>query len=455
MSDIRSIVVIDVGATNTRVVQFRPDLTIAAVRSAPARIERDGPYPSIDVDAVLDLVAKALPEFDARLPVDAVVPCCHGSALALLDADGSLALPVMSYMADMPADVAQAYAAMAPPFDEALCPTNPASLTLGRQLLRQRLHWPDAFATVRTILPLPQYVAYRLSGVAASEVSSLGAQTHLWAPRARAFSSLAVEQGWDRLFAPIRHARDVLGPVRGLSLNGRAEVLCGVHDSNANFHGYGGDRGFCLLSTGTWIIAFDGSASLDALDGRLDQVSNTTVSGEPVACARFMGGQEYARAIEGFSDAVPSINAVRDLTCEGIMALPSFTESGGPVPSRSGRGRIEGGSVGSAERAASLASLYTAQMTSVMLDSLGTAQNVVVDGVFASNDVFMGCLAALSPARTVRRSFETQGTARGAALLALPIRSRAAEPRQEIARPALVDGLSAYHRTWMDRIDAG
>ena len=96
----------------------------------------------------------------------------HGSALALLDETGALALPVMSYLADMPPDIAKAYAAIEPPFEEVLAPVNPGALTLARQLLWQETHFPDAFARVRTILPYAQYIACRLAGIAASEASA-------------------------------------------------------------------------------------------------------------------------------------------------------------------------------------------------------------------------------------------------------------------------------------------
>ena len=51
---------------------------------------------------------------------------------------------------------------------------------LARQMLWLEHGWPDAFAAARAYLALPQYWAWRLSGAAASEVTSLAAQSHLW-----------------------------------------------------------------------------------------------------------------------------------------------------------------------------------------------------------------------------------------------------------------------------------
>src|SRR3546814_3118911 len=88
-------------------------------------------------------------------------------------------MPVMDYEADPPDAVKHAYAEAAPPFAEVYAPTNPGGLTLGRQLFWQERAWPEAFAATRAILPYPQYWAWRLTGIAAAEATSLGAQTHL------------------------------------------------------------------------------------------------------------------------------------------------------------------------------------------------------------------------------------------------------------------------------------
>ena len=49
------------------------------------------------------------------------------------------------------------------------------------------------------VLLLPQYFAWRLCDVMASEVTSLGCHSDLWRPLERAYSRLAVERGYARL----------------------------------------------------------------------------------------------------------------------------------------------------------------------------------------------------------------------------------------------------------------
>jgi sugar (pentulose or hexulose) kinase len=414
----RGVVVLDIGATNTKIVLFAADLTMLAEDSVPAQRHADLPYLAIDPQPVMVLVARSLPEFDAQLPVDAIVPCAHGSAAALVDGNGQLVLPIMSYEADPPPEIVDGYAAIEPAFGEVFAPTNPLGLTLARQLHWQETRFPAAFARACSIMPLAQYFGFRLCGVRASEVSALGAQTHLWAPLARDYSMLARERSWASGFAPLRWAWEPLGRATQELLRGRATVLTGVHDSNANLLRYLGGPEFTLLSTGTWIIGFVQGIDINQLDPACDQVSNTTVFGDPIASCRFMGGREFELVADGAPANMASREVLRDLLARGVTAWPSFTSSGGPVPGTASLGRIDG-PVGDARERATLASLYCAQMSALALRKIGSANRVIVDGPFSTNDVYLEVLAACLPGQAVLAADEKSGTAVGAASLAL------------------------------------
>ena len=442
----RSIVAIDVGATNVDVVQFSPELQVIARKGTGAERKAAPPYLHLDADKIIGFAIDAIRQFDRELPVDAIVPCTHGSAAGLLTQDGNLALPIMSYLADVPGEVATAYAAVEPAFGEVFAPTNPGALTLARQLLWQQMSFPEEFARVQSILPYAQYIAFRLSGVQASEITSLGAQTHLWAPLDRDFSGLAKSQGWAERVAARRPAGDPLGALRGAPLQGEGIVHCGIHDSSASFLQYAALEPVILLSTGTWIIAFDTGAGLTSLDAARDQVANLRIDGSPIASARFMGGEEFGMIAGAGNLAAPDPEVVRMLMAQGTMALPSFTDSGGPVPGTGGQGRIVGPLPQTDAARASLAALYTAMMTALALDRLGQTKRIVVDGVFARNACFMGLLAALMPDRAIHRVTGEGGSARGAASLALP----GAVPGLELSgtEPADIPELPGYFSRW-------
>ena len=69
-------------------------------------------------------------------------------------------------------------------------------------------------------------------------------------------------------------------------------------------------------------------------------------------------------------------------------------------------------------RRTALAALYAALTVDVMLDKLGAAGPVLVEGSFHRNAAFCGLLAALRPGQPIHATDDPSGTARGAWLLA-------------------------------------
>jgi glycerol kinase len=183
-------------------------------------------------------------------------------------------------------------------------------------------------------------------------------------------------------------------------------------------------------------------------------VSSTDLLGRAIACARFMGGREYA-LIAGGEDAQADIGDVEALIAAGTVALPSFTASGGPYPESAGRGLIAGPEPGSARSRAALASLYVALMASVALDLLRSDNRIIVDGGFVEKPLFASLLAALRPGQPVALSREREGTALGAALLwRWPSRQEPVPVElNEVPAPAIA-GLQAYAERWREAADA-
>ena len=455
------VAVLDVGKTNVKLLAIAPGGGMLSFRSAPNEVRSGEPYPSCDVEHIWRWLLVALADLAERFQICAIVPTTYGSSAALVD-ERELVLPVLDYETEPPPEIARAYAEVAPWFDECCCPILPAGLTLARQLFWQSRAFPDAFARARWILPFPQYWAWRLCGVPASEVTSLGAQTQLWNPRERDLSGLAKREGWEERIPPLRYAFDVLGLLqvdlaRRTGVGENTPVLCGIHDSNANFARYlaAGFEDFTLISTGTWLITFNPSLRLSGLDPLRDSVSNTDLLGRPVACARFMGGREYAE-IAGDDGLVakPRVADVEALIEAGTMALPSFTDSGGPYPESGRRGRLTG-VAGTPEARAALASLYVALMTNVGLDLMQSGNPIVIDGSFADNPLFCALLAALRPGQPVAVSPEREGTALGAGLL-WGWAERQAPVAIELrpVEPLTMAGLEAYADRWRAEAEA-
>jgi sugar (pentulose or hexulose) kinase len=432
-------------------------------------------YPALDVAGLTDwmrttLVASALTRRCAR-----IIPCTHGAAFVALGDDG-LAWEPVDYEFSGVDETRAAYQHERDDFDATLSPDLPDGLNAARPLFWMQQRHPQAWARTRVLLPYPQYWAWWLSGVAASEVSSLGCHTQLWRPVEQRFSDLAQQRGWAGLFAPMKPAGHVLGPVRAdlarpLGLPANCDVHVGVHDSNACLaryladsvgNGEGGkgkrvgEAGMTLVSTGTWVVVMAPGASAQTLDPARDMLANVSVRGDVVPTARFMGGRELAALCAGAAPELASPTVLAELIARDIQAWPSFAQQGGPFIGQMGRVTERGGLIDavaalSAEQRATLGALYCAQLTALLLQRLGGPDAVVLEGPFAANPVFTGCLAALRPGLALHISTDAvEGTARGAWLLARrSTKAPWAVQARRVEAPASAVALRAHHQRWL------
>jgi len=449
------IAVVDVGATNSRVVLLDPELNEIASRKADTRHLKGPPYLRIDSEALVEFVRAAVVELDKIRPVDTISVSAFGATIACLDAENRLVHPIMDYLAPAPASVDADYAKIAPAFEEVFCNTSPGALTLGKQLYWLETEYPEAFTRIVSVVPWSAYIAHRLGGGLAMEISNLGVFTHLLDVRSGAYSSLVRRRGWERLFPERSNAWDVIGTFAGL--RGKGEILAGIHDSNANWLRYmaGQSGAFTLLSTGTFVIGFDSSADLSGLRADSDTFSFNDIFGRPIGCARFYGGYEFRQFLDGVSPDAANHDGVAQVIETGLFALPAFSETGGPFAGRGGRGKIVGGRADEPSIRASLATLYYVLMVDRMLDALRSKAAIIVDGPAAQNPLMLGLLAALRPGQQVMASQASEGTMLGAGLLAL-MKGHGVLPRITTSLtpcPAsAVQGLAHYREKWIEII---
>ena len=450
----QALAVFDFGKTNAKLFVFDAELHILGQqRCAPLWREAQlgaAPCKLLDSDALWRWVGEALARALARWPIGGVMVSTHGCTAALLGG-GSLQHPVLDYESEPPADVAAAYAVVAPGFDETLSPNLPAGLNLARQLFWIEAVCPDVMACTDTVLTLPQFWSCKLGGQAASELSSLGCHSQLWAPRANDYSSLVEARGWRRLFPPLQRAGAVLGhhvaTPEGGSRSVELRVHNGVHDSNASLHFYRclGHDDCTVVSTGTWVIVFNAACPLDALDAQRDMLANVTIDGTPTATARFMGGREYDLITQGAHPAVDAA-ALANVVRRGQFALPSFAP-GGPFPASVGR--LIGPAPTSQQERAAIGALYLACMTHAVLDLIQSHNTVIVDGGLSQNHAYLGLLAQLRARQALLCNPLAEGSAAGAAAIAyeaLGHRPRL-EPCVAVAAWS-VPGLEDYVARW-------
>lgn len=461
-------IVVDVGKTYAKASLWDAAGTLIARCSRANASQRAGGHLGLDVAGIDTWLMESLSEFARQAHVAHIVPVGHGAAAAVIE-NGRLWSVPMDYEEETHPEDRAEYDTQRDAFAVTGSPALPCGLNLGMQLHRLERDRGPLPATA-TIVPWPQYWAWRLCGVAACEVSSLGCHTDLWRPASRAFSELAVQRGWAARMAPLRGAGERLAPISAevaqlTGLPNECAVFCGVHDSNAALLAARGHREIAtddatVLSTGTWFVAMRSLASGAPIDASMlpearDCLLNVDVSGRPVPSARFMGGRE-AETIGGVDQFALTANYHPDallarlpaLIAAGACALPSFVRGVGPFPWSAGTWCNKPKDA-SEQRA--VAGLYLALVADTALDLIGSRDRLLIEGRFAEAVIFTRALATLRPKQRVYLSNAQQDVAYGALRLVDPTLEPSCELRP--VRPLDID-LTTYAAEWRARAHA-
>ena len=477
--------VIDIGKSNAKLLLLDAGGAVVEQHSRPnASVPAALGYAALDVYGLAHWMQQTLRASPCTQRCGHVIASTHGAALVALGDDGLAWEPPDYENPELGLDglPGQTFRGACDPFADTLSPDLPAGLNAARQLYWMQMCHAQAWRRTRTLLPYPQYWAWLLSGVACSEVSSLGCHTHLWQPQRGAFSALAVQQGWDALFAPLRQAWEVLGPVTPevadrWGLPADCLVHVGVHDSNACLARYlqrghsAAGASLTVVSSGTWTVLMAPGATPGALVAAQDMLGNVDVLGRVTPTARFMGGREFSVLLDGASAAAATRAALLDVLEQRIFALPAFSPNGGPFAGRTGWVQRQGLRLAGplrehleAPQRAALAALYCAQITAWLVNYLWQefAQGpglLVVEGPLAHNALYLSLLQALLPQCSCSASTDTvEGTARGAWLLAGWAELAPALQRDPLLAPraalpaSLAADLAGYQQSWLELV---
>ena len=451
---INHVAVIDIGKTNAKLALVdTASLSEIDVRTRPNSVLAGPPYPRFDIDGIWDFVLDALAVLHAAHRIDAISVTAHGASIALLDNTGLLACPLLDYEHDGPDDLKEAYDRIRPPFDETGSPRLAMGLNVGAQLFWLLKTQEGLADRVETIVTYPQFWSGRLTGIHRAEFTSLGCHTDIWSPRDKDFSALVDTLGLRDKMAPLGRADECLGTLlpeiaRRTGLPAETPVFSGIHDSNASLlpHLLSHDAPFSVVSTGTWVISMAIGGRLEGLDPARDTLVNVNANGHPTPSARFMGGREFERMTPG--DVAPNDADVRNVLDRRWFLLPAVEPGTGPFAGRMGGWTVPRMSV--PERSAALA-FYLALMTAECLALVGADGEIIVEGPFARNPLYLDMLAAATT-RPVLVTGTATGTSIGAALLATP---KGATPlaRPHVVATDMAGKMRGYASAWRQAVD--
>ena len=414
---------LDVGKSNVKLLVVGKDGVIHDEAKLENESQPGPPYQHLNTQRIWRWLRDAMPPLARRYVIDAIVPTTHGATAAWVDKN-DLVMPVLDYEQAIPQSVVESFDEICPDFSETFTPKLPVGMNLGSQIFWLQRDFKKELVRTEHILAYPQYLSWMLTGVAASEPTSIGCHTHLWNVSQRRFSTLVEAMDWQRLFPPMRHAYDRLGPVQPAlaaeyGLESSCQVHAGIHDSNGNYALYlrHHPRPFSLVSTGTWMVLFSPRLPLDRLDKDRDTMAMVNVVGEPLPTARFMGGREYDMLIDGVDRDTPvSEDDIMWVIHNDSFVLPSFTPGG---PYLHCKGGFAGPQPGEPGQVVARALLYIAIMTATSAKMLEMDGDLIIDGGFANNPWFCRLLAGLSDCERCYVNHDSQGTALGAASLAV------------------------------------
>lgn len=459
--------VLDIGKTNVKLQLVDESGQLCDSYSRNNRPINSAPYPHADVDGIWHWLVQTLASYGRAREITALVVTTHGATAALVNGampqpDG-LVLPVLDYEYADINTCDQVYRALRPDFAETLSPDLPAGLNLGRQIFWLQQQFPTQFATATHLLMYPQYWGWRFTGQLAGEVTSLGCHTDLWAPRAQGYSSLVDKCHWRALMPPLQSAWETLGTIspglaETMGLAAGCKVYVGLHDSNASYLRYlvnsqtRTDR-FTVVSTGTWTILMQARGDLTSLHRRRDTLANCDVYGDPIACARFMGGREYEAICQRLGGDIKNPVTHQDVqsALDNLwMVTPDFSTGNGPYGGFEPRVSCPL----PAASAGAIATLYCALMIDQRLSDLQATGPIYIEGAFLKNPLLCELVAQLRSDQPVYLSADDTGTVQGALLLTGFAEQEAGAPAAsatlvlDSCAPAQFNGLLEYRRHW-------
>lgn len=460
-------VVLDIGKTNVKLQLVDDAGQLCDSYSRNNRPLDRTPYPHADVAGIWQWLLQTLASYNRVSEIGALIVTTHGATAALVNGDLSqadgLVLPILDYEYAVINECDAAYRALRPDFAETLSPDLPAGLNLGRQIFWLQQQFPARFATATHLLMYPQYWGWRLTGQLAGEVTSLGCHTDLWAPRAHRYSSLVEKCQWQELMPPLQSAWEALGTIsppvaEAMGLRADCKVYVGLHDSNASYLRYlcnsqTSSDSFTVVSTGTWTILMQARGDLTRLHHQRDTLANCDVYGDPIACARFMGGREYAAICQRLGGDIHAPVRHEDIqtAVDNLwMVTPDFSSGNGPYGGLEPRLNCPLPAVS----AGAIATLYCALMIDQRLSDLQATGPIYIEGAFLKNPLLCQLVAQLRSEQPVYLSADDTGTVQGALLLtglaAQAAGNQSAAPQLvlDTCVPAQCRGLGEYRAYW-------
>jgi sugar (pentulose or hexulose) kinase len=335
--------------------------------------------------------------------------------LVYLDQNGNVLAPLYNYLKPYPKYLQEKFYNQyggENEFSRSAASPVLGSLNSGMQLYRLKYDQPEIFKKVAHVLHLPQYLSWLISGKFYTEQTSIGCHTNLWNFDEHTYQQWLSDEDVLPLMPELVSSSSVIPVVyKGKNI----AVGIGLHDSSSALIPYlqKHQTNFMLLSTGTWCISLNpfNHSPLTQEELKNDCLCFLQSNGNSVKAARYFGGyihQELVQDIAAhFSVTFDEIVAYA-YTDDEIQSLKKMYKGNDYLGTENAR----------AAYFVALEKLVADQIISMKwVLQHADVDEIVVDGGFAQNKLFMQLLGLHFQEKTIIASTTYQGSSLGAAMV--------------------------------------
>ncbi len=422
------IAVFDVGKTNKKIFLFDSRYQMVFEQSAQFKetVDEDG-EPCENLESLRSSVYSSLREVlkMEEFDVKAANFSGYGASFVYLDEEGEPLTPLYNYLKAYPPQLQKQF------YDEyggerafSHVTASPVlgSLNSGMQLYRIKYERPELFERIKHALHLPQYLSYLITGIPATDITSIGCHTNLWNFTTKQYHEWVSREGLLPKFPAIMPGdKAVLVDFEG------HQLACGIglHDSSAALIPYlmNFREPFILISTGTWCISMNpfNDDPLTAEELEQDCLCYLTYEGRPVKASRLFAGHEHEVEVQRIADHYSQHPG----HYKNIAYQPELLAS-------HVREFLDGGMKKSAPSLAQDLSIYKNDVqayhqliwcivvkqyfSTMLVVNEPAVKRIFVDGGFSKNAIYMNLLARLFKDVEIYAASMSQATAIGTAL---------------------------------------
>lgn len=432
MSKVDCIVIFDIGKTNKKLLVFNDTYQLIHEQSTQFElIEDDEAYPTEDVVLLTSWLKQSFREVlaNSEWNVKALNFSGYGASLVNIDQKGEVVGFLKNYIKPVQeqlfADFFQKYGP-ASTLARITCSPILGNLNSGYQAYEERHH--SRWHQITSVLHFPNYLGFLFHGERVTEMTSIGCHTLLWNFEKQHYHEWVEKEGIDHKLPPIETGTCTFP---GLE-NSHIQVGLGLHDSSAALVPYLRQfkDPFILISTGTWCISMNpfNETTLTAEELANDVLAYMQLNGKQVKASRLFAGNEHEIVIKKLVkhfNAEPTFYKKVQFD-EATAKLFEVKLANEKSNNRSAEFLKASDFMSKDLSTYSFIDIaYQDFMTDLVIQFLYSLQwvyqgtpnfNILVDGGFSKNDIFMNCLAIAFPQSAIYGAEIAQASSLGAAL---------------------------------------